>query len=325
MTEERPLPPEVRLRPYRGSDVRGIVEVWNRAMPQDPIDLGRWSKMVLCDPNFDPRGLWVAAVDGEVVGFALAICRRIPLFGSDLETERGWITAFGVAPQWRRRGIGSALLAAAERFVQEQGRKEVLVSPYAPNYFWPGVDPKAYPEAVELLERRGYETLYSPVAMDKNLVGFFVPPEVEALEAQRTREGYRFGPLAYEYLHDVIAFAEEAFNPDWGRAIRDAIKSGVPLDQCWIALSGEGRVVGFALFGGYDGILERFGPFGVDPSQRGKGLGKILLYRSLEAMRAKGAHGAWFLWTGEATAAGQLYLKAGFAITRSFRVMRRRL
>ena len=184
-------------------------------------------------------------------------------------------------------GSGAPCFRRPERFVQAQGRKEVLVSPYAPNYFWPGVDPKAYPEAVELLERRGYQTLYSPVAMDKNLVGFFVPPEVEALEAQRTREGYRFGPLAYEYLHDVIAFAEEAFNPDWGRAIRDAIKSGVPLDQCWIALSGEGRVVGFALFGGYDGILERFGPFGVDPSQRGKGLGKILLYRSLEAMRAK--------------------------------------
>lgn len=325
MTEESTLPSEVRLRSYAGGDERGIVKAWNRAMPQDPIDLNRWMKRVLCDTNFDPKGLAVASVAGEIVGFCLALCRRIPLFGDDLETERGWITAFGVVPEWRKRGIGSALLEAGERFVEAQGRKELLVSPYAPNYFWPGVDPQAYPEAVALLERRGYETLYSPVAMDKNLVGFSVPQEVEALQAARVREGYRFGPLTPERLYDVVAFADEAFNPDWGRAIREAVQKDVPLDHCWIALNGEGRVVGFALFGGYDGILERFGPFGVDPSERGKGLGKILLYRSLEAMRAKGAHGAWFLWTGEATAAGQLYLKAGFEITRSFKVMRRRL
>ena len=185
-----------------------------------------------------------------------------------------------VAAEGRR----SALLDAGERFVREQGRKEVLVSPYAPNYFWPGVDPNAYREAVRFLERRGYQTLYTPVAMDKRLVGFAVPQEIEALQAERVGEGYHFGPLTPEYIYDVIEFANQAFNPDWGRAIREAIRDGVPLEQCLIAADERRRIVGFALFGGYDGILERFGPFGVDPSQRGKGLGKILLYRTLEAM-----------------------------------------
>lgn len=325
MTGERSLPPEVEIRAYRGGDERGIVTAWNRALPQDPIDLTRFLKMVLCDVNFHPEGLVVASVADEIVGFCLAICRRLPLSGSDLEPERGWITVFGVVPEWRGKGIGSALLAAGERFVREQGRKEVLISPYAPNYFWPGVDPQAYSEAVRLLERREYQTLYEPIAMDKNLVGFEVPQEIEALQAERVREGYQFGPLTPEFVYDVTAFADDAFNPDWGRAIREAVQRGVPLEQCLIAVNSQRRIVGFALFGGYDGILERFGPFGVDPSERGKGLGKILLYRTLEAMRARGVHGAWFLWTGEATAAGQLYLKAGFEITRSFRVMKRHL
>lgn len=325
MADLRTLPPGVEIGSYRGGDERGIVDAWNRALPQDPIDLTRFIKSVLCDVNFDPKGLAVASVSGEIVGFCLAIRRRLPLGGSDLEPERAWITAFGVVPEWRRKGVGSALLDAGERFVREQGRKEVLVSPYAPNYFWPGVDPNAYREAVRFLERRGYQTLYTPVAMDKRLVGFAVPQEIEALQAERVGEGYHFGPLTPEYIYDVIEFANQAFNPDWGRAIREAIRDGVPLEQCLIAADERRRIVGFALFGGYDGILERFGPFGVDPSQRGKGLGKILLYRTLEAMRARGAHGAWFLWTGEATAAGQLYLKAGFEITRSFRVMKRQL
>lgn len=315
----------VTIRPYRGGDEPGIVRAWNRAMPQDPIDLGRWVKTVLCDANFDPNGLWVAEGEGGIAGFCLALRRRVPLWGDDLEPERGWITAFGVDPAWQGRGIASALFNEAERFLRAEGRKEVLVSPYAPNYFWPGVDPKAYPKAVRFLERRGYKALYEPVAMDKNIVGFAVPEEVEALEAERVKEGYRFGPLTPGRLYEVIAFAGEMFNPDWGRVIREAVRSGVAYDQCLIATGPDGRIAGFALFGGYDGILERFGPFGVDPAQRGKGLGKILLYRSLEAMRARGAHGAWFLWTGVATAAGQLYLKAGFEVTRSFKVMKRPL
>jgi len=315
----------VTIRRYRGGDEPGIVRTWNRAMPEDPIDLTRWVKMVLCDANFDPAGLVVAEAGGTIAGFCLAIRRRIPLWGGDLELDRGWITAFAVQPEWQGKGVASALFDEAERFLRSEGRKEVLVSPYAPNYFWPGVDPKAYPAAVRFLERRGYRTLYEPVAMDKSLVGFSVPQAVEELETARIREGYRFGPLTFDRLHELVEFATEAFNPDWGRAIREAIRAGIPMEQCLIAIGPEGRVAGFALFGGYDGILERFGPFGVDPAQRGKGLGKILLYRSLEAMRAKGAHGAWFLWTGEATAAGQLYLKAGFEITRSFRVMKRPL
>lgn len=315
----------VEIRAYRGGDERGIVHAWNRALPQDPIDLDRFLKTIVCDVNFDPRGLSVAVADGQVIGFSLAICRKLPLSGGDLEPERGWITAFGVVPQWRGKGVGSALLEAGERFVRELGRKEVLVSPYAPNYIWPGVDPEAYGAALRLLEGRGYQTLYTAVAMDKRIVGFEVPPEVEELQARREREGYSIGPLTPEYVHETLAFASDAFNPDWGRAIREAIKAGIPFQQCLIATNRERRVVGFALFGGYDGILERFGPFGVDPSERGKGLGTILLYRSLEAMRARGAHSAWFLWTGERTAAGQLYLKAGFEITRTFWVMRRQL
>lgn len=325
MKSGRDHPVGVAIRTYRGGDEAGIVRAWNRAMPQDPIDLGRWVRMVLCDANFDPGGLWVAEAAGEIAGFCYAVRRRVPLWGDDLEPERGWITAFAVAPEWQGRGVGRALVDRAERFLRAEGRKEVLVSPYAPNYFWPGVDPGAYPRAVGFLERRGYQTLYEPVAMDKNLVGFFVPEEVRALEAERVQEGYVFCPLSPGRLHEVIAFASEAFNPDWGRAIREAVASGIPYEQCLLAVNAAGRITGFALFGGYDGILERFGPFGVDPAERGKGLGKVLLYRALEAMRARGAHGAWFLWTGEATAAGQLYLKAGFEITRSFKVMKRLL
>lgn len=63
--------------------------------------------------------------------------------------------------------------------------------------------------------------------------------------------------------------------------------------------------------------------FGVDPEQRGTGLGKILLHLAMTMMRAEGLHSSWFLWTGEASPAGRLYTKAGYEITRRFHVMRK--
>ncbi|HHY10340.1 MAG TPA: GNAT family N-acetyltransferase, partial [Firmicutes bacterium] len=101
----------------------------------------------------------------------------------------------------------------------------------------------------------------------------------------------------------------------------------IPSRMAWIFVARDemGRIVGFCLHGAYEGIPERFGPFGVGPDQRGQGLGKILLNICLAAMRAQGLHGAWFLWTGETSPAGYLYTATGFEITRQFHVCQKEL
>lgn len=318
-------PEGVNIRTYRGGDESRIVSVWNDALLQDPIDMRMFARRVLCDANFSPQGLIIAEEDGEIIGFALAIERKIPLWGADLEPDQGWITAFAVHPARRRRGVGRALFEAAEAFLKQRGKKDVLISPYAPNYFWPGIDANAYPDGFSFLKDQGYVTLYTPISMDKNLVSYVYPADAQKTRADRLAEGYVIAPLTWSYLSELIAFANDKFNPDWGRAIREAVAHGMPLDQCFVAINPGGKLVGFALYGGYDGTMERFGPFGVDEEERGKGLGKVLLHETLRAMKSRGLHGAWFLWTGEKTAAGQLYLKAGFSISRTFHVMKKHL
>lgn len=315
----------VTMRHYRGGDEPGLLAVWREAMPRDTIDMRLFARRVLCDPNFVPAGLQIAEAGGEIVGFALAIGRRLPLWGDDLEPENGWITTFAVHPAHRRKGIGTALLDAAEAYLKALGKKDVYISSYAPNYFWPGIDADMYPEGFALLKARGYHTLYTPISMDRNLVLYAYPEDARRTAAKRQAEGYRFETLSWSTLSELIAFAGEKFNPDWARAIREAVTGGFPLDQCFLAIHPDGRIVGFALYGGYDGTQERFGPFGVDENERGKGLGKVLLHETLLAMKSRGLHGAWFLWTGEKSAAGQLYLKSGFSITRTFHVMKKRL
>lgn len=314
----------VQFRHYEPGDEKQIAALWNECLIHDPINPVRFRNLVLLDANFDPQGMRLAFDGSRLVGCVYAVRRQLPMHGTDLEPENGWIPFFFVADSHSRQGIGGRLMEDAVAFLREQGRKNVFFSSYAPNYILPGIDEKAYPAGYQFLQKSGFQRLYSPVAMDYSLVGFTYPEDVRSLKKQREEEGYTFRQAEDSDLYEVIQFATNVFNPDWGRAIREGVLQGLPLSRILIAREKD-ALVGFCLNGGYEGVRERFGPFGVDPSQQGKGLGKILLYDCLAAMRAESLHGAWFLWTGETTSAGYLYKRAGFQVTRSFHVMKRTL
>jgi GNAT superfamily N-acetyltransferase len=314
----------IKYRNYEPGDELHIVRLWNDCLSTDPITKTRFRNLVLLDVNFDPRGMKLAFDDEDLIGCVYAVRRRLPMYQTDLESDNGWIPYFFVHPDYRRRGVGSNLFQQAFEFLAENGRKQVFFASYAPNYILPGIDKETYPDAYRFLKHLGFETLYSPVAMDRSLVGFSIPPEVKELKAKRQAEGYEFYTAEDKDLYEVIEFANTKFNPDWGRAIREGILQGLPLNRILIARD-QTKLVGFCMYGGYEGIPERFGPFGVDPEQQGKGLGKILLYECLQLMRSEGLHGAWFLWTGETSSAGHLYKKTGFQVTRRFHVMKKTL
>ncbi|MEV0166942.1 GNAT family N-acetyltransferase [Nonomuraea fuscirosea] len=307
----------VTVRPFQSGDETALVDAWNRSMPADPTTAGWFRDCVLLDPNFDPEGLRVAVAGDDVVGCAYAVRRLIPLApGTDLEPDTGWIPFFFVVPE-HRGGLGRRLVGEAVEFLERLGRTKVDFSSYTPNYVLPGADAELYPDGHRLLEELGFRTLYSPVAMDRALVGYRTPPEVHELLREREREGYVFRSPEVGELPELIRFAADAFNPDWGEAIRQH------RDPERIVIAKKEHIVGFALYAAYRGIPERFGPFGVDPGQRGTGLGKILLHLTMTRMRAEGLHSSWFLWTGATSPAGHLYAKAGYEITRKFHVMRR--
>lgn len=309
-------------RYYQSGDEKQIVKLWNESLGKDPITSKRFRNLVLLDANFDPHGLRLAFVEEKLVGCVYAVRRLLPMYGTDLEPDNGWIPFFFVDSDVRRKGVGRRLMEDAVAFLKNEGRTNIFFSSYAPNYILPGIDVEAYPEAYAFLQSQGFARLYSPVAMDKSLLGYEISESVKALKRSRQEEGYTFTKAEDKDLYEVIHFANEKFNPDWGRAIREGILQGLPLDRILVAREG-GRVVGFCMYGGYEGVPDRFGPFGVDPDQQGKGLGKILLADCLRSMRAESLHTAWFLWTGEQTTAGHLYKKNGFEITRKFHVMKK--
>lgn len=311
-------------RYYQSGDEKPIVKLWNACLTKDPITSKRFRNLVLLDANFDPKGMRLAYDQEKLVGCVYAVRRLLPMTGTDLEPDNGWIPFFFVDQAYRKSGVGEQLLIEATGFLKENGRKHVFFASYAPNYIMPGLDETAYPEAYQFLLDQGFQKLYSPIAMDRNLVDFVPSRDVINLQKQRESEGYTFEQAADKDLYDVIQFANNKFNPDWGRAIREGVLQGLPMDRILVARH-DNHVVGFCIYGGYEGIPERFGPFGVDPDQQGKGLGKLLLNQCLQLMKAEGLHGAWFLWTGEKTSAGYLYKNTGFDITRTFHVMKKEI
>lgn len=314
----------INYRSYQGGDEQQIVKLWNECLCKDPITMNRFRNLVLLDANFDPEGMRLAFKGERLIGCVYAIRRQVPMYGTDLEPENGWVTFFFVDKDFRKSGVGSQLMNEAISFLKKHKKKHIFFSSYAPNYIMPGIDEEAYPEAYQFLRKHGFETLYSPIAMDRNLVDFQISADVKDLINKRELEGYSFQLAKNKDLYELIQFATLTFNPDWGRAIREGILQGMPMERILVAKNKK-KIVGFCIYGGYEGIPERFGPFGVDPDEQGKGLGKILLNLCLYQMKSESLHGAWFLWTGAQTPAGYLYKNTGFQITRTFSVMKKEI
>lgn len=311
------------IRPYQGSDEVQLLEVWNASMTHDAISPAIFYTQVLLDSNFLPENLPVAVEDDRVVGFVLALTRQVPLFLQGLDPDQAWITAFGVHPDYQRRGIGTALFAHILERLKADGRRQVGISPYVPNYFVPGVDVQAYPSTIAFLEQvAGFQTLYRAISMGADLTGFQVPEDVLALERRREAEdGITIRPVTTADLPELMPFIVRHFGWDWFRHAQEYLLQyfgGGPDNICFLVAREHGRIVGYCQQRG-----ERFGPFGVDPACRNKGIGRLLLFRCLSIMSAKHNYFAYFLWTGEDAA--RLYALAGFKRRREFAVLRKDL
>ncbi|MHA7130128.1 GNAT family N-acetyltransferase [Algoriphagus namhaensis] len=89
-------------------------------------------------------------------------------------------------------------------------------------------------------------------------------------------------PIAPE-KHLVKAWVEENFGHYWSSEVEVAF-SRQPV-SCWLAQRGN-DILGFAC---YEATARNFfGPTGTHESERGKGIGKILLVKSLESLKEMG-------------------------------------
>jgi ribosomal protein S18 acetylase RimI-like enzyme len=302
------------VRPYQAQDEQHLVSVWNASMWADPIDLLAWRSRYLLDPKFDPACCLITTINGDPQGFVLGMKQK-----EDSGTT-AWIVGFGVSPTHRRQGLGRALFSALEASWRSSGIETISVGPYIPSYVTPGVDEASYPEAIAFLHAIGATTLNRPLSMKASLTGYRPAPRAVEITARLAAEGVTIRPAQPTDILPLLAFLEEHF-PHWRGDATGVMTElfGADPHQVTLHIAEEhGTIVGYA-----QSRAERFGPFGVNESCRGRGIGAALLARVLPAMRARGFHAAWFLWTSDRAA--KLYREHGFEEVRRFALIEKKL
>ena len=112
----------LRVRPYEDADEAAVIALWNEVLPDDaphndPATAIRSKLAVERDLFF------VAAVEGAVIGTVLG----------GYDGHRGWVYSLAVKPQYRRQGIGSALVNRLEQALAGRGCLKVNLQVRASN------------------------------------------------------------------------------------------------------------------------------------------------------------------------------------------------
>lgn len=303
----------------QGEDLGAISRIIRESLHADDIPAEEFALKVFLDQNYSGDTCLVAEFGNQVIGFLAGFVRRYPIEDMPSNADRSWITLFAVDPQFRRQGVATALFERAEQAFRKAERSSTLVGPYTPNWWTPGVDEAAYPEAIRFLAGRGYELVTRPLSMRSDLNLYTRPAWVAEKLKTLQSEGYAYSSFSPECIPALFGFLKEEFPGDWQRHLRETagkiLKGDADPRQIHV-VERNGAVQGFSHFEG-----ERFGPFGTAASMRGKGLGVTLLCITVEAMKQCGAKGAFFMWTSDQSA--RIYSVAGFRESRRFSLMKK--
>lgn len=119
--------------------------------------------------------------------------------------------------------------------------------------------------------------------MQDMLVRLYDLPDFTDLEEQLNQRDIHIRPALAAERSIVVEWVEQRFGKGW--ASETAVCFAYQPITCLIAIK-EDNILGFAC---YDAAYRNFfGPTGVEEKERGQGIGKILLWRSLLGMKAQG-------------------------------------
>lgn len=312
----------ISITPYTDKDRDALLELWSKALPLDAITVDTFETRVLLDENFDPQTLLLARSDGNLAGFVLGVyAKRMALGDADPDGNRCWITALGVHPRERMGEIGGALLSEAEKKFKSLGKRECRVSSYPPGYFTPGIDLRAYKDYLGLFTSSGYEIFHEALSMDAPIVLFTIPDKTLEIQSGLRKDGIEIRPYRRTDLVQFMEFLEKSMPSDWVRVerrnLRKIVEGGFHPEQVTVVTK-DGEIIGYCQFEG-----SHFGPFGVSDAYQGRGIGTVLLARTMERMRQEGYHNAWVMWTDDVAA--KVYGKFGFTETRRFALLKKAL
>ncbi len=324
---DAPVLPGLAFRPFRGeSDYAAMVAVLKDSKMADQVWEGetaadvanQYAHLSNCDPF---RDVLCAEIDGEMIGY-----NRV-FWYTEVEGNRMYVHFGFLLPEWRRKGIGRAMLRHSERRLRE------IASEHLPNgpCFLQSEAASSQPGAQALLLSEGYVAVRHEYEM--------VRESLDNIPAAPLPDGVQVRPVRPEHYRAIWDAKEEAFRDHWGyrpeteedyqRWLGDAHFDPGLWQVAW-----EGnQVVG--LVGNVINLPENaechrqrgwIGPVCVRRPWRRRGLAHALLAQSLQALRARGmTEAALGVDTQNLTGALRLYESMGFHDVKRFSLFRKPL
>lgn len=305
---------------YDSKYTDAVVALWNQTLVVDPMTKQRFLQNVTLDDNFSPE-LCRVALDGDrVIGFIWAVSRKVPYGERGLEPTRGWIVLLFVDQAYQRQGVGTQLVQEVEAIFATQKKQLITLAAYSPNYLFPGVDNEHYAGAIDFFTQLGYTKGPQAVSMHRELFNFKFPEAYPQFKAELEAEGFRLSNFKLDDAEELIDFLKVNFGGGWARNVKQALLSGRGEDTLLVVKDKNAEIVGYCQRA-IDGNPDRFGPFGVKESLRGKHIGVLLFNEMLFDMLKKEIHNVYFLWTGGS--AQRFYAKNGMEVYRDYTVMKK--
>ena len=295
----------MEISEYDGNE-EDVISLWNKSLPADPVSEKIFRYKILFNPNFVERFCLVARRDGKNIAFT---------FGQ-MDGAMASIDVLFVDPDNRRRKVGTEMVTELINRFRSAGVKRVRLGG-GKRYFFPGVDVNNTP-ALFFFRSLGFRELdREAVSMNMSIMNYAVEPDTLNKEKELAQEGIEVGALTPEFIPSFFKFLEKEF-PEWREDARWTLEA-FPGDLPMFTIARKGKdVIGYAQFGS-DGVLERFGPFGVKSEYRNKGLGSVIFAKTLVQMKARGCKNAWFMWGGGRNV--HFYERHGMVETRRYAQM----
>ena len=273
------------IRDITEHDITHITDICIKGMEFDSFTPDLVREKTTGARDHDPHLGLVYEKDGEVAGFLQAAV------GKRNNNPHGWIRLLVVNPVHRRCGVGTALIAEIEHRIADRDVRTLTVMDAVPNYLTPGVDFR-YTEGYCFLERNGYERVGQAIDLvcEVSPGKFKVSEDVERLKT----EGFDIKRATPGDMESVMAFMRRDFE-SWEDEVRESFMNNpISLHICVY----ENKVVGFSAYDTNNKNTGWFGPMGVTPITRGKGIGGILCKLCLRDIALQGHRKSIIPWVG---------------------------
>lgn len=281
-------------------------------------------KRLISSKMYNPDYCLMALDFNLPIAFCLGCSQGTPLA---IDVERACIALVIVSPSYQRKKVGTKIVKELLDRFKRANKKNVSVS-LGWFGFWPGID-EDWTLAIKFFKSLGFKEEGRAASMRASLKDHNVPKKYRDKELELQKQGIIIKPYNHEYLTRLDKFLKDNFSGGWYYETMAKVKHGVEEfngfslidvyapEEVLLVLRRK-NVIGFSVIHSANTSMGCFGPVGLKKDYRGRGIGTVLLAKSLAILKEKGMSQV-DLWTARyGFHPEKYYPKLGFNITKTW-------